>query len=172
MAETTTRTRSAPASVDTTRARTNMQKAALIVGAMFLLVGILGFIPGITSHFSDMKFASESSNAKLLGIFEVSVLHNIVHLLFGVVGIAAAKRYSSSRTYLIAGGVIYLVLWVYGLVIDKNSDANFVPVNTADNWLHFGLGVGMIALGLAHVDRHMRTGHDRTGYDRTGFDRT
>jgi hypothetical protein len=44
--------------------------------------------------------------------------------------------------------VIYLVLWLYGLLIDHGSDANFVPVNTADNWLHLGLGVGMIALGL------------------------
>ena len=132
--------------------RTNMQKAAMVVGLMFLLVGMLGFVPGITSHISAMKFASESSHAKLLGIFEVSVLHNIVHLLFGLAGIAAAKRYASSRNYLIAGGVIYLVLWVYGLVIDKNSKANFVPVNTADNWLHFGLGVGMIALGLALTD--------------------
>jgi hypothetical protein len=40
------------------------------------------------------------------------------------------------------------VLWLYGLLIDHGSDANFVPVNTADNWLHLGLGVGMIALGL------------------------
>jgi hypothetical protein len=47
------------------------------------------------------------------------------------------------------GGVIYLVLWLYGLIIDKTSNANFVPINTADNWLHFVLGLGMIALGVA-----------------------
>ena len=108
MAE-TTRTRGRPGvgnnSDVRTDLRTNMQKAAMVVGLMFLLVGILGFVPGITSHLSDMKFASESSHAKLLGIFEVSVLHNIVHLLFGLAGIAAAKRYASSRTYLIAVGV-------------------------------------------------------------------
>lgn len=46
------------------------------------------------------------------------------------------------------GGVIYLVLWIYGLVIDHQSAANFVPLNTADNWLHLGLAVGMILLGL------------------------
>ena len=44
--------------------------------------------------------------------------------------------------------MIYLVLWIYGLIIDHDSAANFVPVNSADNWLHFVLGVGMIALGL------------------------
>ncbi len=51
-------------------------------------------------------------------------------------------------TYLIGGGAVYLVLWVYGLLIDQESDANFVPLNDADNWLHLGLGLGMIALGL------------------------
>ncbi|GHD30261.1 hypothetical protein GCM10007147_31870 [Nocardiopsis kunsanensis] len=54
----------------------------------------------------------------------------------------------AARIFLIGGGVIYLVLWLYGLVIDLDSAANFVPLNTADNWLHFVLGVGMIALGL------------------------
>jgi hypothetical protein len=75
------------------------------------------------------------------------VLHNIVHLLFGIAGLAMARTFSSARMYLLAGGAIYLVLWIYGLVIDQASSANFVPVNTADNWLHLILGLGMIALG-------------------------
>ena len=131
-----------------TEARSPIRTAAMVVGVVFLLVGILGFVPGITNHYSDMSFAGHNSDAKLLGIFQVSILHNLVHLLFGIVGIIAAKKSSSSRSYLIVGGVIYLVLWIYGLVIDKSSGANFVPVNNADNWLHFVLGVGMIALGV------------------------
>jgi hypothetical protein len=124
--------------------------AAMIVGVVFVLVGILGFIPGITSHYGDLGFAGHGSGAKLLGIFQVSILHNIVHLLFGLAGIAAGRAApSAARGYLVGGGVIYLVLWIYGLVIDKASSANFVPVNNADNWLHLLLGVGMIALGLA-----------------------
>jgi len=115
---------------------------------VFLLVGILGFVPGITTHYSDMTFAGHHSMAKLLGIFMVSVLHNIVHLLFGIAGIAMARKWSTARTFLIGGGVIYLVLWIYGLVIDQMSSANFIPINTADNWLHFVLGVGMIAVGV------------------------
>jgi hypothetical protein len=51
--------------------------------------------------------------------------------------------------YLVGGGVVYLVLWLYGLLIDQNGGANFVPFSTADNWLHFVLGVGMIGLGFA-----------------------
>jgi len=94
------------------------------------------------------KVAGHDSAAELLGLFEVSVLHNVVHLLFGVAGLAAAKAVGSSKIFLVGGGAIYLVLWAYGMVIDKDSGANFVPVNTADNWLHFALGAGMIGLGL------------------------
>jgi hypothetical protein len=139
------------AMVDRTRGgigATNMQKAAAAVGAVFLLVGILGFIPGITSDFDAMEAAGADSDAELLGIFEVSVLHNLVHLLFGVAGLAMARRWDSARAYLIGGGFIYLVLWVYGLLVDKGSEANFVPVNAADDWLHLVLGLGMVALGL------------------------
>ena len=50
---------------------------------------------------------------------------------------------------LFGGGIVYLVLFIYGLVIDHDSSANFVPVNDADNWLHLGLAVAMIALGAA-----------------------
>ncbi|MGN6598247.1 MAG: DUF4383 domain-containing protein [Actinomycetales bacterium] len=132
----------------TRSSRTMVQTAALVVGLGFLLVGVLGFIPGITTNYSDMSFAGHTSDAKLLGIFEVSILHNVVHLLFGIAGLVAARTSASARTFLVGGGVIYLVLWLYGLFIDKESAANFVPVNTADNWLHFGLGVGMILLGL------------------------
>ena len=128
--------------------RDPIRAVALVVGIVFLLVGVLGFIPGVTTHSSDMMFAGHDSMGKLLGLFQVSVLHNIVHLLFGVVGVLAARTARASRTYLIAGGVIYLVLWIYGLLIDPMSEANFVPLNTPDNWLHFGLGIGMIALGL------------------------
>jgi len=123
-------------------------QAAFAVGAVFLLVGVLGFIPGLTTNYDAMEFAGHDSGAKLLGVFEVSVLHNIVHLLFGVAGLALAGTARTARVFLVGGGVLYLVLWLYGLVIDKTSDANFVPLNTADDWLHFGLGAGMIALGV------------------------
>jgi hypothetical protein len=59
-----------------------------------------------------------------------------------------SRTISGARSYLLYGGIIYLVLWIYGLVIDQNSDGNFVPLNGADNWLHFLLGVGMVALAL------------------------
>jgi len=133
--------------------RSAVQKAALAVGIVFLLVGLLGFIPGVTSNYDELGAAGRHSEALLLGIFQVSILHNIVHVLFGVAGIMLARRSDTARTYLLAGGAIYLVLWVYGLVVGHDSAANFVPVNNADNWLHLLLGIGMIALGLLTTRR-------------------
>ena len=143
-------------------ARTIVQTVALAVGAVFLLVGLLGFIPGITSNYDQLSLASHNSEAMLLGIFQVSVLHNVVHLLFGVAGIALARTWSGARGYLLWGGVIYLVLWIYGLFIDQDSAANFVPVNGADNWLHLVLGIGMVALALLLTRGSDRTTHATT----------
>ncbi len=144
-----------------TRDRSTMQTAAAVVGAVFLLVGILGFIPGITSDYSDMEFAGQESSSKLLGIFQVSILHNLVHVAFGVAGLIMARTWELARTYLIGGGVIYLVLWIYGLLVDQNTDGNFVPVNNADDWLHFVLGIGMIGLGLVLTPTDAPTRHRR-----------
>ena len=133
-----------------TRGRTPLQTASLLVGIVFLAVGILGFIPGITTNYGDVwsNFIGEGSDAKLLGLSQVNGFLNIVHLLFGVVGSLAAASRENSRLFLIGGGAVYLVIWLYGIVIDLDSRANFVSINTADNWLHFLLGAGMIAAGV------------------------
>jgi hypothetical protein len=131
------------------RDRSPIQSAAMLVGLVFLLVGILGFIPGITTNYDELKFAGHDSDAQLLGIFDVSILHNIVHLLFGVAGIALAKTFEGARTYLLGGGVIYLALAVYGVIWGRDEGgANFIPMNWADNVLHIALGVGMVGLGV------------------------
>jgi hypothetical protein len=122
--------------------RTLLQTVALLAGVVFLIVGILGFIPGITPD-APGNFAGEESNAELLGIFQVSILHNIVHLLYGIAGIALARTWDGARTFLIGGGVIYLVLWLLGLF----GALNWLPANDADHWLHFVLGAGMVAAG-------------------------
>lgn len=132
---------------DADKAAKTVRNLAKAVGVVFLLVGVLGFIPGITTDYDTMKFAGYESNAALLGIFHVSILHNIVHLLFGAAGLAMAKNAKSATTYLIGGGVIYLVLALYGVLIDHETAANFVPVNDADNVLHLLLGLGMVGLG-------------------------
>ena len=135
--------------------RSPIQAAAAVVGAVFVLVGILGFIPGITTPFGELHPAGHESEAKLLGLFQVSWLHNIVHLLFGVAGLAMAKRWDTAKTYLIGGGAIYLVLFVLGLFMaGRNTAINFIPLNGADNILHLILGIAMIGLGVVLSKKH------------------
>jgi hypothetical protein len=136
--------------------RAPVQIAALLVGAAFLLTGLLGFIPGITTNYDMLSFAGHHSGAKLLGLFEVSVLHNIVHLAFGIAGLTLARTFGGARGFLFGSGAIYLVLTLFGLVIDHASPANFVPVNAADNWLHLVLALAMLGLGVV-LGRRPRT---------------
>ncbi|MEV1001365.1 DUF4383 domain-containing protein [Nonomuraea sp. NPDC050202] len=138
--------------------RSPVQLAALVVGVVFLLVGVLGFIPGITTGYDDLRFAGHESDAHLLGVFQISILHNIVHLLFGIAGVLLARTWSGARNFLVGGGAIYLLLWIYGMLVGHDSPANFVPVNAADNWLHLVLGIGMIALGLLLGRRRVTAG--------------
>lgn len=124
--------------------RSNLQLLTLAFGVVFVTVGVLGFIPGITSGlYDDLAFAGSDSTAELLGIFQVSVLHNLVHLLFGIVGIVASRAFDSSRIFMLAGGVIYLALFLLGIV----GGADWIPSNTADHWLHVALGVAMVGIG-------------------------
>jgi ABC-type transport system involved in multi-copper enzyme maturation permease subunit len=131
--------------------RSLAQTLALLFGIAFLAAGILGFIPGVTTNVGDMKVAGNDSPSELLGIFQVSILHNVVHLLFGIAGIALARTWEGARTYLLGSGLIYLVLFVYGLLVSATSDANFVPINMADDWLHLVLGISL--LGGWYVSR-------------------
>jgi hypothetical protein len=121
---------------------------AAVVAATFLVVGVLGFVPGVTTDYDQLSFAEHHSEARLLGVFQVSVLHNVVHLLFGAIGLLMARTAAGATTYLVGGGLVYAVLFVYGVSIDQDSAATVVPVNTADNYLHLGLALGMVVLGL------------------------
>lgn len=126
--------------------RTTAQTLALLFGAVFTLVGILGFIPGITSD-APGDFAGEDSEGSLLGVFQVSVLHNLVHLLFGLAGLAMARRWDTARTYLLGGGIIYLLLFVVGLL----GAMDWLPADDTDDWLHLVLGIAL--LGAWYVSR-------------------
>lgn len=131
-----------------------VQAAAVLVGAGFLVLGVLGFIPGVTTGYEHLAWAGHHSGARLFGVFAISGLHNILHLAFGVAAFACARTYAGARGYLLGGGFIYLGLWVHGLVIDLAGRANFMPVNGADNWLHLGLGILMMLLGVTLAGQH------------------
>jgi hypothetical protein len=130
-----------------------LRRFALIFGIVFLIVGAGGFIPGLVAPHSHPDVTVTSGLGLELSLFPINVLHNIVHLLFGIAGLALARTVSGARNYLVVGGIVYLVLFVYGLVVSQDSAANFVPVNTADDVLHLVLGLGMIGLGVALTRR-------------------
>lgn len=113
---------------------------ARIYGIVFLLVGILGFlpIPGInkpppTDH--NMQVGGPG-HYMLLGLFHVNLLHNIVHLLFGVWGLIASRDLSASKLYGKGVCIIYLVLAVAGLIPGLNTMFGLVPLEGNDVWLH------------------------------------
>lgn len=141
------RQRSSPGRLDGGEPRQPIHAFAATTGLVFLLAGIVGFIPGVTSNYDELNFAGPDSGAKLVGLFQVSVVHNLVHLLFAV-GFVAAARVAWARIYLLGGGVAYVAVTVFGALVDRNSDANFLPINNADTLLHLGLALVMIALGV------------------------
>jgi hypothetical protein len=129
----------------------NIRTAALAFGITFLVVGVAGFIPGVTQDTSRLnEFGSVA--ARLLGVFGVNWLENATHLLFGIVGLAVSRRAKQARAYFLVSGALYLVLWLYGMVIDLQSSANFLGVNQAGNWLHAAIGAAMIAIGFLWGD--------------------
>jgi putative Mn2+ efflux pump MntP len=138
--------------------RTTIQIAAAVFGAVLLLLGLLGLVPGVTSQYDSLELAGHRSRAELLGVFQVSLLHNALHFLLGAVGLAAARSSVAARFYMVYGGTFLIVLAFYGFVVGPSSQGNVLPVNPADDWLHLFVGIAMVALGwalgvAAEVDR-------------------
>ena len=137
-----------------------VQGAAVVVAAAFLIIGIAGFIPGVTAHLDQLHWLGRESRAELFGVFAVSVVHNLTYLTFGVAGLLLARTFAMARAYLIGGGLIYLGVWVYGLIVDLAGPRNILPLNNADNWLHLTIGVVMTVLGVTLAGSRVPTGAD------------
>ncbi|MDW3847870.1 DUF4383 domain-containing protein [Micromonospora sp. BRA006-A] len=133
--------------------RAPVRRIASGFAVLLLLLGALGFVPGVTSHFADLRFAGPGSGARLFGVFQVSVVHNLVHLVLGVAGLVLARTVAGARAFLVGAGAVYLALWLYGLAVDRRDAANALAVNRADSWLHLLLGATMLALGLLAARR-------------------
>lgn len=128
--------------------------STFILGIIFLILGIVGFIPGLTMHHMHSDIAVTEGMGLELGLFPVNVLHNIVHIFFGVWGLLAARTFPASRFYGRATLVIYAILVVMGLIESAQINTAFglVPLYNNDVWLHLlialaGLYIGWIARG-------------------------
>jgi hypothetical protein len=144
--------------------RTPVQELALLFGIGFIVIGVAGFIPGLTVHYSDLSFAGHGSGSKLFHVFQTSILQNLVHVLFGIAAIVLARTRESARAFLVVGGLIYLVLFLYGIFTSDSSGANFIPVNGSDDALHLGLGVAMLGFGLIPERLPAGTGDTLAGF--------
>jgi hypothetical protein len=120
----------------------NVRYFALVYGIVFLLVGIAGFVPGLVVPPEEgRQLAVNSGFGLLFDLFPVNVLHNLVHVVFGIWGLAAYRTFSASRAYARAVAVIYAVLTVMGLIPALATTFGFIPIYGHDVWLH-----GMLAL--------------------------
>ncbi|HEX6143885.1 MAG TPA: DUF4383 domain-containing protein [Geminicoccaceae bacterium] len=113
---------------------------ALAYGIVFLLVGIAGFVPGlVTPPQPTADVAADTGFGRLFGLFPVNLWHNLVHVAFGIWGLAAYRTFSAARTYARAVAVIYAVLAVMGLIPVLNTTFGLIPLYAHDVWLHIVL---------------------------------
>ena len=110
---------------------------ALIFGIIYVLVGILGFIPGLSTHPADMPHLTvESGHGYLLGYFPINILHNIVHLIIGLWGLLASRSVSGASLYAKVLAVAYGLLAILGLIPATSTTFGLIPIGGYDVVLH------------------------------------
>lgn len=130
-----------------TRDRRPTRNLALLVGVVLVALGVLGFVPGVTTHYGLLAGTGPGSGALLFGVFPTSVALNLIHVATGALGLAVALPDGPTRAFLMWGGGAYLGLWAYGLAADQHRAADFGPFDAAVNWLHLGTAIAMFLLG-------------------------
>jgi hypothetical protein len=125
---------------------TTVQRVAQIFGVVFLLVAIAGFVASGTNMDPNPATAPRA-----LGLFPVNLLHNVVHLLFGVWGLLASRTFGQAKRYAQIAGVLYLLLTVLGFVAPDTF--GLMPIGGSDILLHALLGIVLAAVGFTARDR-------------------
>lgn len=132
---------------------TTVQKLSAVFGIVFLLAGIAGIL---TNGGAGMHVGrSLDQFPMLMNLFPVNLAHNFVHLLFGVLGLAASRSFAGSVTYAKVGGIVYLVLAALGFVVP--TTLGYIPIGGNDIWLHLVLGLVLAAVGFTAKDETVRT---------------
>ena len=141
--------------------RAPVRWAGIVIALFFLAIGFAGFYPGVTMNFNNIEMGY-GSEAMVLGIFQVSVLHNVIHLILGALGLALSRTSHASRRYLRIAGVVTALLFLFGLLVDPSSMANFVPLNTVDTWTYLVLTIVLIGLSFLSGDATPRPAKSTT----------
>lgn len=115
---------------------------ALLMGIVFLAAGVLGFIPALRTEGVDMPpLQIPDHYGLLLGLFPVNILHNAVHILFGIWGVLAYRSFGAARGFAIVVALSYALLTVLGLIPGTETLWGFVPIYGHDVWLHAAIAV-------------------------------
>src|ERR1700704_1807043 len=107
--------------------RSTVQMVALLFGAIYLAVGIIGFLPFLGGSVT-------MTNTKLLGLFNINLLHNLVHVVIGIAGLAAAASLANSRRFCQVVGVVLLLLGVLGVFV--TNPLGLLYIGGLDTALH------------------------------------
>ena len=127
----------------------NIRTFALLYGIVFLLVGIAGFVPGlVTAHPGMPPLVVDEGAGALFGLFPVNILHNIVHIAFGVWGLAVYRNAGAATTYARSVAIIYALFTIMGLLPALNTTFGLVPLHGNDVWLHAVLAAGAAYFGF------------------------
>jgi hypothetical protein len=138
---------------------------ALVLGVIFLLVGVMGFVPAFVTHPADMHGVTVHANhGYLLGLFPVNLVHNLVHILFGIWGIAAYRTgVNGSRLFARSVTVVYALLAVIGLFPNFDTLFGLCPIHGNDTWLHGLIACVSAFFGWAPVANEPTETHAHTG---------
>ena len=131
----------------------NTRTFALLFGIVFLAVGIAGFIPGITTEaHPEHPVLKVGETGQVFGLFPVNILHNIVHILFGLWGLLSYKSLGAAKGYAKGVAIIYAVLTIAGLIPNLDTMFGLVPLYGNDVWLHALLALVAAYFGWMHRD--------------------
>jgi hypothetical protein len=111
---------------------------AIIMGIVYVAVGLLGFFPGVVSAPSPgaPDVAVHFGYGYLVGLFPINILHNFVHLGVGVWGISAYRTLAGSQSFARGLAIFYGVLAIMGLIPGLNTMFGLIPIFGHDIWLH------------------------------------
>ena len=130
------------------------KRFALIWGILFLVITASGVIPGLLQEpaATDPDLSVDAMHGRALGLFPVNILHNAVHLIFGIWGIMAARDLGAAKNYARITAIVYAVFVIMGLIPGLDTTFGLVPLHSNDVWLHILLAVPAAYFGFMHRD--------------------
>lgn len=133
----------------------NARNFALLLGIIYALVGVLGFIPGLLHEppANAPDLVVSTNYGYLLGLFPVNILHTLFHLAIGIWGILAAKEIHAARKYARVVAIAYGILTIFGLIPGLRTVFGLLPLQGHDVWLHALTAIAAAYFGFRTAKR-------------------